>query len=109
MFKVIESDKFFSVDVYDVYKGGFCKFNMNLYGLTFETFIDLISKNDIPHEKVQYADGDAYALALIFADYQLLRIKELVKQHRIEMLKDHIQHLQKELAKSTQELLSLTA
>lgn len=49
MFKVIESDKFFSVDVYDVYKDGFCKFNMNLYGLTFETFIELISKNDIPH------------------------------------------------------------
>lgn len=109
MFKVIESDKFFSVDVYDVYKDGFCKFNMNLYGLTFITFIELVLKNDIPHEKVQYVDGDSYALALIFEDYQLLRIKELVKQHRIEMLKNHIQHLQKELAKSTQELLSLTA
>lgn len=109
MLKVIDSDKFFSVDVYDVYKDGFCKFNMNLYGLTFETFIELISKNDIPHEKVQYVDGDAYALALVFEDYQLSRVCELVKQHRIEKLKDHIQHLQKELAKSTQELLSLTA
>lgn len=54
-------------------------------------------------------DGDAYALALVFEDYQLSRVCELVKQHRIEKLKDHIQHLQKELAKSTQELLSLTA
>lgn len=109
MFKVIDSDKFFSVDVYDVYKDGFCKFNTNLYGVTFLTFIELVLKNGMPHEKTQYVDGDSYALALIFEDYQLPRIIEMVKEYRIKKLKERIQQLQIELANVNQELLSLTA